>query len=85
MGGYSADYIKALVSYSDESVQYKLTDLVGTSASVLGGWMITVIPEFLRLVIIDDFIGSHAAVQQHAQPVPIAQAVKPLHGIVVGI
>jgi ABC-type glycerol-3-phosphate transport system substrate-binding protein len=41
VGGYSADYIKALVSYSDESVQYKLTDLVGTSASVLGGWMIS--------------------------------------------
>lgn len=41
VGGYSADYIKALVSYSYESVQYKLTDLVGTSASVLGGWMIS--------------------------------------------
>lgn len=41
VGGYSADYIKALVSYTYDSVQFKLTDLVGTSASVLGGWMIS--------------------------------------------
>ena len=42
MGGYSPDYIKALIAYSPyESVQYQLTDLVGTSSSVLGGWMIS--------------------------------------------
>ncbi|MCM1026706.1 MAG: ABC transporter substrate-binding protein [Roseburia sp.] len=41
VGGYSADYIKALVSYTYDNVQFKLTDLVGTSASVLGGWMIS--------------------------------------------
>ncbi len=41
VGGYSAEYIKTLVSYTHESVQYKLTDLVGTSASVLGGWMVS--------------------------------------------
>ncbi len=41
VGGYSADYIKALVSYTYDNVQFKLTDLVGTSASVLGGWCIS--------------------------------------------
>ncbi len=42
VGGYSADYIKALMASSTyNSVQYKLTDLVGTSASVLGGWMVS--------------------------------------------
>ncbi|MBO6214305.1 MAG: extracellular solute-binding protein, partial [Lachnospiraceae bacterium] len=41
VGGYSADYIKALVAYLPDSVQFKLTDLVGTSASVLGGWCIS--------------------------------------------
>ncbi|MCM1191711.1 MAG: ABC transporter substrate-binding protein [Butyrivibrio sp.] len=42
VGGYSADYIKALLAYSPYmSVQYRLTDLVGTSASVLGGWMVS--------------------------------------------
>lgn len=43
VGGYSADYIKALVAYLPESVQFKLTDLVGTSASVLGGWCISTV------------------------------------------
>lgn len=42
LGGYSEDYIKALIAYSPyEPVEYKLTDLVGTSASVLGGWMVS--------------------------------------------
>lgn len=42
VGGYSADYIKALLTYSPYmSVQYKLTDMVATSASVLGGWMVS--------------------------------------------
>ena len=42
VGGYSADYVKALLAYSPyDSVQFQLTDLVGTSASVLGGWMIS--------------------------------------------
>ena len=43
VGGYSEDYIKALVAYLPESVQFKLTDLVGTSASVLGGWCISTV------------------------------------------
>lgn len=42
LGGYSPDYIKALIAYSPyEPVEFQLTDLVGTSASVLGGWMIS--------------------------------------------
>ena len=44
LGGYSADYIKALIAYSPyEPVEYQLTDLVGTSASVLGGWMVSTV------------------------------------------
>ena len=42
LGGYSADYIKALIAYSPyEPIEFQLTDLVGNSASVLGGWMIS--------------------------------------------
>lgn len=42
VGGYSAEYIKALLATSSyESVQFQLTDLVGTSASVLGGWCVS--------------------------------------------
>lgn len=41
VGGYDAAYIKGLVSYAPESVQYKLTNLVGNSSLVLGGWMIS--------------------------------------------
>ena len=42
LGGYSKDYIKALMAYSPyKPVQFQLTDLVGNSASVLGGWMIS--------------------------------------------
>lgn len=42
VGGYEAEYIKSLLAYSPyESVQFQLTDLVGTSASVLGGWMVS--------------------------------------------
>ena len=44
LGGYSPDYIKALISYSPyEPIEFQLTDLVGTSASVLGGWMISTV------------------------------------------
>ena len=44
LGGYSADYIKALISYSPyEPVEFQLTDLVGTSSSVLGGWMVSTV------------------------------------------
>ena len=44
MGGYSPDYIKALISYSPyEPIEFQLTDLVGTSASVLGGWMVSTV------------------------------------------
>ena len=44
LGGYSPDYIKALIAYSPyEPVEYQLSDLVGTSASVLGGWMISTV------------------------------------------
>jgi hypothetical protein len=42
VGGYSAEYIKALLATSTyESVQFQLNDLVGTSASVLGGWCVS--------------------------------------------
>lgn len=42
LGGYSKDYIQALIAYSPyEPIQFQLTDLVGNSASVLGGWMIS--------------------------------------------
>ena len=44
LGGYSADYIKALIAYSPyEPIEFQLTDLVGNSASVLGGWMISTV------------------------------------------
>ena len=44
LGGYSPDYIKALIAYSPyEPVEFQLTDLVGTSASVLGGWMVSTV------------------------------------------
>ena len=46
MGGYSPDYIKALIAYSPyEPIAFQLTDLVGTSSSVLGGWMISSVCE----------------------------------------
>ena len=42
MGGYSVDYIRAMNSSSPyEAVFLPLTDLSGTTASVLGGWMIS--------------------------------------------
>ena len=44
LGGYSPDYIKALIAYSPyEPIEFQLTDMVGTSASVLGGWMISTV------------------------------------------
>ena len=44
MGGYSIDYIRALNASSPyEAVYFPLTDLTGTSASVLGGWMISTV------------------------------------------
>lgn len=41
VGGYSQEYVKALVANLPDSVQFQLTDLVGTSASVLGGWSVS--------------------------------------------
>lgn len=42
MGGYSVDYIRAMNASSPyEAVFLPLTDLSGTTASVLGGWMIS--------------------------------------------
>ena len=44
MGGYSIDYIRALNASSPyDAVYFPLTDLTGTSASVLGGWMISTV------------------------------------------
>lgn len=65
VGGYSADYIKALLASSTyESVQFQLTDLVGTSASVLGGWGISTVcknpdaaMKLLALMYTDEKVG----------------------------
>jgi ABC-type glycerol-3-phosphate transport system substrate-binding protein len=42
VGGYSKEYVKALIEYLPyETVQFQLTDLIGVSSSVLGGWSIS--------------------------------------------